>query len=258
MPDDLRLRARVSVGARVERIRRGWYRLKVPAGPAGVYRLAQLDDYGVSLPRSMFRWRPPCTLSLRARASASCLPGTWGFGWWNDPFTAQSGLSGMTRRWPTLPNAAWFFYASPPGHLALRDDHPARGFLASAFRARRSWPVGALLALPALLPALITRRAFMLLRYLARLAVDEDAVALDVHPTQWHDYRLEWHVDHVAYYVDDTLQASTGVTPKAPLGLVIWIDNQYAAFPPNDRPRFGTLANPNEAWLDIADVTAEP
>lgn len=249
------LRARVSVGARVERVGLARYRLKIPEGPPGVYRLAQLDDYGVSSRRSEFSWHPPCSFSLRARVSASRLPGTWGFGWWNDPFAAQLGLSGMAQRWPALPNAAWFFYASPPNYLALRDDHPARGFLAAAFSARRGWPLAALLALP-LLPALMVFKASRMLRYLARLAVDEYAVALSVEPTQWHEYKLEWRADRVSYYIDGALQVSTQITPRGPLGLVIWIDNQYAAFPPDGRPRFGTLANP-EAWLEVTDMVAE-
>ena len=68
----------------------GTWRLEIPAGPAGTYRVAQLDDYA-HLPRLRFPWRSDTEqvlrLSLEARLSAPELPGTWGFGWWNDPFS---------------------------------------------------------------------------------------------------------------------------------------------------------------------------
>ena len=41
--------------------------------------------------------------------------GTWGFGFWNDPFTLSLGMGGAARRTPCGPRAAvWFFHASPP------------------------------------------------------------------------------------------------------------------------------------------------
>ncbi|MCX7976420.1 MAG: serine/threonine-protein phosphatase 2A activator, partial [Bellilinea sp.] len=47
----------------------GWL-LRLPPGPAGSYRVAQLDDYH-HLPRHRFRWQPPLTFSLTAQVSAS-------------------------------------------------------------------------------------------------------------------------------------------------------------------------------------------
>jgi hypothetical protein len=46
-------------------------------------------------------------------------------------------------------------------------------------------------------------------------------------------------------------------SPRAPLGLVIWIDNQYAAFTRRGRLSWGLEANPQEAWLEVADLQAE-
>jgi len=43
------------------------------------------------------------------------------------------------------------------------------------------------------------------------------------------------------------------VSPRPPLGLVIWIDNQYAAFTPDGKIGFGVLAN-DEAWLEIKEL----
>src|SRR5512147_1754689 len=108
---------------------RSW-RLEIPAGPAGAYRWAQIDDH-LRLARRSFPCRPPLRLDLRARLSALDLPGTWGFGFWNDPFSTSLGVGGAARRLPVLPNAAWFFYAGQPNYLAFRDTHPAEGFLAA-------------------------------------------------------------------------------------------------------------------------------
>ncbi len=134
MPGSPTLGQRTQAGGQVDRLdAAGGWRLSLPPGPAGQYRWAQLDDY-IPLPRRRFLWTPPVRLSLEARVSAPGLPGTWGFGFWNDPFQASLGLGGTARRLPALPNAAWFFYASPPNFLAFRDDLPAQGLLAATFR----------------------------------------------------------------------------------------------------------------------------
>ena len=71
-----------------------WH-LKVPAGPGESYRLAQLDDDD-NLRRQHFLWSPPLHLNFRARTSSSEIPGTWGFGLWNDPFSLSLGIGGGT------------------------------------------------------------------------------------------------------------------------------------------------------------------
>lgn len=246
------LERRATAAAEVRAVAPGRWRLSIPAGPAGRYRLAQLDDYS-RRQRPAFAWRPPLRLTLSARASQPALAGTWGFGLWNDPFSANLGLGGAARRLPTLPNAAWFFYASPPNHLAVHDHHPAQGYLAATF-ASPAVPAPVLaLAAPAL-PLLAWPRVARRLRRLARRLVAEDAALLAVDPTAWHTYELDWLAGGVRFYVDRRLAFETAVAPRGPLGLVLWIDNQYAAFPPAGRLRFGTLATPEPAWLELAEV----
>src|SRR5512146_2593802 len=126
------LKPRYTQGARVEEISSSHFRFSIPGGAVGAYRLAQLDDYS-QLTRSQLHWHAPCSLLIKARVSENDLPGTWGFGIWNDPFTASLGLGGMARRLPALPITAWFFRASPPDYLSLRDDLPPQGFLAAVF-----------------------------------------------------------------------------------------------------------------------------
>ncbi len=129
-------------------------RLALPGAVAGSYADAQIDDYD-NLPHSHYRWRPPLRMEVRARSShpvhpARLLPasdagepqaylrGTVGFGFWNYPFS----LSG---RFVRLPDAVWFFGASPPSNMALVPGIPGWGWKAQVvhshrLRAARRWP----------------------------------------------------------------------------------------------------------------------
>ena len=268
------LNSRSTAGGEVERLGHNHWCLRIPAGPAGRYRWAQLDDY-LHLPRASFRSRPPLALHLRARVSHPDLEGTWGFGFWNDPFSAGLGLGGAVRQLPALPNACWFFYASPPNYLALRDDHPAQGFLTATFSSPTVSPRGkspdfsALLLLPTAgrgdpaptedraVPLMAWPRAARTIRRLARRFIGEAAASVEVTPTEWHAYGLEWCSDAVHFSLDGQPLWETTIAPRGRLGLVIWIDNQYAAFPPGGRLRFGTLATAEPGWLEVADVEVE-
>jgi hypothetical protein len=44
------------------------------------------------------------------------------------------------------------------------------------------------------------------------------------------------------------------IHPRGRLGLVIWIDNQYASLPPDGHVGYGTLANDQPAWLELEDL----
>lgn len=241
-------------GAQVTSTESGW-RLTIPPGPAGQYRLAQLDDYA-GLSRHRFPWKPPFTLSLKARASAQMLPGTWGFGLWNDPFSFSLGLGGASRRLPALPNAAWFFFASPPNYLSLHDDLPAEGATAGVFQS----PIipAPLLALgtPGL-PLLAWPPTARQLRRLARGLVRQDTASLSHDPTAWHKYTIHWSTKLVTFLVDDTVVFESPIVPRRPLGLVLWVDNQYMAFPPDGKLKMGTLANEVESWIEVADLRVD-
>ena len=78
-----------------------------------------------------------------------------------------------------------------------------------------------------------------------------DVQSVDV--TQWHEYRLEWSPTRVLFYVDEALALESPVSPNPPLGVIIWIDNQYAAFTPEGRIAFGVLEG-NEEWLEVENI----
>lgn len=242
-------------GSRVEQIQPGVWRLEIPPGVKGSYRLAQLDDYQ-ALPRRSFRWQPPLRLELRCHTSAPELPGTWGFGLWNDPFSLSLGLGGGTQRFPALPNAAWFFFASPQNYLSFRNNMPAQGFLAAVFRSpifpapllALASPVLVLLALP---------WAARLGRWLMRQVIRQDAALIHTDVTTWHSYALEWQTNRLSWQVDGEKVMESKVAPQGRLSLVLWIDNQFAALPPRGRLRYGLLANPEAAWIELADIHLE-
>lgn len=223
----------------------GW-RLGIPAGGSGRYRLSQLDDQ-IGVPRRAYAWRPPLSVSLRARVSSRTTPGTWGFGLWNDPYGFSLGPGDTFLRLPGLPQTVWFFCASPKSYLSFRDDKPAHGFFAQVFRSPRFSmslvPAG--LALPF---APKTAR-----RMLSRV-VDEDSAAVRADPSQWHAYRIHWTTARAAFWVDSRLVLESSVSPSPPLGFVIWIDNQYAAFDPQGKLSWGMEENPEEAWLEVKDL----
>jgi hypothetical protein len=223
----------------------GGFRLTIPDGDNRHYRVAQLDDYA-KLARKDFPHRPSLSLSLRARVSATSLPGTWGFGLWNDPFGLSIGFGGKPLRLPALPNAVWFFYASKENCLSF-GEKPGDGFLAQAFSSP-VFPLGRLARVGVTLPFSGTKA-----RALMNEIVEEDGVRLGVDVTEWHAYRFEWSPRRSAFWVDETLVLETSVSPRPPLGLVIWIDNQYAAWWPDGKLGFGILGN-DEAWLEVKEI----
>ncbi len=246
--DAVLLQPRHSREARLITTGKGW-RLGIPAGGPTRYRVSQLDDQR-GLARHSYLWQPPLTLNLLARVSSVSPPGTWGFGFWNDPYGFSFGPGDKFLRLPALPQAAWFFAASPRNYLSFRDDRPANGFLAQTFRSPRFHPslIGAALAFP--FAPTTTRK-------LLRQFIAEDAATVQVDPTQWHAYRLIWSDARCVFSVDGAVVLRTAITPTAPLGLVIWIDNQYAAFDPNGTLRWGMEENLDEIWLEIESLQLE-
>jgi len=245
------LQARTTPGGKVQPILNGW-RFEITEGGPAAYRLAQLDDYTL-LARRRFMWREQATLHLRCRVSNSALPGTWGFGFWNDPFALSLGLQGAARRLPVLPNTCWFFHASEQNHLSFAEGQPASGFLAQAFSSPR---IPSALLAPGVFasPLLLIRPLSKWLRAnIAARLIREDAKRISVDVTEWHEYRLKWSPARVEYAIDDEMVFDTAASPKGPLGLVIWIDNQYAAWLPDGSLGMGALVSP-AAWMEISDL----
>lgn len=211
------------------------------------YTNAQIDDYQ-HLPRRAFPWRPPLRLSVRARFShpAMALRGTAGFGFWNDPL-AMAG-----RRLPALPQAVWFLYAAPPSDLKLAMDAPGWGWKAATIDARR-WPFAALApTIPLAVPLMNIPPVYRLLWPIGRRAIGVAERLVPVAMTDWHIYTIDWRREGAAFYVDGALLLRTNTAPAGPLGLVIWLDNQYMQVTPWGRFAWGLVEKPQAEWLEVA------
>jgi hypothetical protein len=245
------LKPSFSPGAAANRTETGW-QLRIPPGGKNLYRLAQLDDYA-GLPRRHFLHSPPWIFSLRAKLSAPDLPGTWGFGLWNDPFGSLIGFGDKARLLPVLPNAAWFFYGSRQNWLSLHARIPGNGFFAGTIT---SAAIPTVLLTPCffLLPLLVIKPFSRLLRKMACKVVRQDAVAISADVTKWHEYSLDWLRESVEFYIDGVSILKTPISPNTPLGLAIWVDNQFAAWTSRGSLSFGTLAN-SSAWMEIEAIS---
>jgi len=220
------------------------------------YTDAQIDDTQ-RLARRAFLWRPPLRLAVRARFShpgpplvegAGILRGTAGFGFWNDPFL-MTGL-----RVPTLPRAIWFFYASPPSNMKLDLRTPGYGWKAATIDALR-WPafflaLSAPLAVPLMNVRPLYRRLWPVLQRVLRVA----EAPVEAPMTEWHTYAIEWGSRSARFSVDDTAVLATDCSPRGPLGLVIWLDNQYLVATPWGRLGYGLLASEGRQWLELESV----
>lgn len=217
------------------------------------YSDAQITDYQ-GLPRRAFPWSPPLRLTVRAWAShdADVLKGTAGFGFWNEPF-----VPGAHDR-PHLPQAVWFFFASPPSNMALAQGVPGWGWKAAVFDATR-WPFLALMPLAPI--GFLMMRIPPLYRRLwpvGQRSLHVSEAALSVSLTRPHTYELEWLTDRVIFRVEGEEVRVAPYSPRGPLGFIAWIDNQYAIVTPQGHFKFGVVATAERQWIALDRVEIQP
>ena len=109
-----------------------------------------------------------------------------------------------------------------------------------------------------LLPLLLIPLTGKLLRPLLRSFIKDDNKSLNLDATRWHKYEILCGYDKVEFIVDDNTVHTSTVVPKGRLGCVLWIDNQYAAYPPNGKVSFGILKTEKTEWLDLSEISIIP
>jgi hypothetical protein len=81
---------------------------------------------------------------------------------------------------------------------------------------------------------------------------------LEIDPSAWHAYEIEWTDVMIRFFVDRMEVLSSANPPHPPLGLVLWIDNQYAVASPEKGFGFGVLPIEREQTLELEDARIEP
>lgn len=215
------------------------------------YTNSQIDDYQ-GLARRDFKWRPPLSMTVRARFSQSAgIKGTAGFGFWNDPFLMTGA------RTPTLPRAIWFFYASSPSNIRLDSHTPGDGWKAATIDTMRP---GALLLAP-LAPLIILlmnfRPVYRAFWPAIQRALRVKEAIVDAEMTEWHTYAIEWGKEHAQFTVDGRTILDSAPSPLGPLGFVMWLDNQYMVVTPWGRFGWGLLDIAGCQWMEVDRLVIE-
>jgi hypothetical protein len=93
----------------------------------------------------------------------------------------------------------------------------------------------------------------------ARRAVRAHEAMLDDIPlTEWHAYEIDWQPSQAVFRVDGMERLRAPAPPPGPLGLVIWIDNQYAIASREGKFAFGLCAVSEAQWLEVDDLQVGP
>ena len=226
----------------------------------GQYTDAQIDDYD-NMPRANYPWKPPLRMSVIARSSlpaatlsstgedTTFLKGTAGFGFWNYPFSIKGDIL-------MLPEAIWFFYASPPSNMALVPGIPGWGWKAQVVHSMRPGSLAATVPLAATIAfGLLNGETRPAARWMQKVSGACEAL-LPVEMTEWHRYTLEWQRNGASFWVDNTLVLHSPQSPTRPLGFVAWLDNQYAVATPRGVLRFGTISS-GPQWFEMDSVKIE-
>lgn len=234
--------------------------MSVPHAKIGEYSDAQIDDYG-RRSRANFPWKPPLRMEVRTRSShpaataqstiesSNILRGTAGFGFWNYPFSVRGDIL-------MLPEAIWFFYASPPSNMTLVPDVPGWGWKAQVVHSMRPGALAATapMALSAVW-ARLTGETRPAARWIQRVSGASEAL-LNVAMEEWHTYRIEWWQNKATFWVDGLLVHTVLHPPVRPLGFIAWLDNQYAVATPRGILRFGTVTS-GPQWFELDSVKIE-
>lgn len=224
----------------------GGVRLVLAGATREAYSDAQLDDYQRGARAPLLR-RPPLRLHVRARFShePSELRGTMGFGLWNYPIA-----------WPPAPpRALWFFYGSPPGDMALAVGVPGSGWKAATIDTGRARALALLPLAPIAVPLMWSPPLYRGLWPPIQRAVGVAEALARVPMTAWHDYVIEWGERTSRFLVDGRVVLAEAPSPRGPLCLVLWIDNQYLVATPQGRLAWGMLDLPAAQWLEIAALS---
>jgi hypothetical protein len=143
--------------------------------------------------------------------------------------------------------------ASEPNYLSIHDNAAGQGNLAGVFRSPHIPGMAlapTLVGFPLLFIPVISR----MIRKWAGTIIKQEAMNFPCDFRDWHRYQIVWNESQVCFSVDDQSVLHTQLTPNGPLGMVIWIDNQYALWTKEGRIGMGTLLNRNRRGSSYKDL----
>lgn len=239
-------------GSAIEHTGASWLFANEPI-EAGHYTDAQIDDYQ-GLRRRDFLWKPPLTLTVRARFShpAGELTGTAGFGFWNDPFMMTGA------RMPSLPRTIWFFYASPPSDMKLDLNTPGHGWKAATLDAIRLPFFLLAPTMPLAVPLMNIPTLYRALWPVGQRAIGVSEAPVEADMTGWHSYQIDWGAHRATFRVDEHTILDCDTPPRGPLGFVMWIDNQAMIATPQGRFGYRLLALQERQWMEVDTLHIDP
>jgi hypothetical protein len=164
----------------------------------------------------------------------------------------------LEARSPALPRAIWFFYGSPPSNMKLALDTPGCGWKAATIDAAKVPFLLLAPTAPVALPLMHLRALYRRLWPVGQRAIRVSEAAVDADMTAWHTYAIRWERRSARFLVDGQEILASNTPPRGPLGLVIWLDNQYMVVTPQGRFRHGLLAQPGRQWLELESVHVTP
>jgi hypothetical protein len=241
-----------SIGqANIEPLAEGAVRLNLPANNGQQYHNAQIYNYAGSL--KDLPSAAPVRLSLRAWASQSgdTMRGTFGFGFWNQPFMPG-------QRWPRLPRYLWFFGGGPPHNMALAKGVPGFGWKAATADFSRAGFLALLPSAPIGFLLMRNRALYQRLWGVGQTAIGAAEKLLNVDVRQPHQYQIDWLPNCARFYVDSQLVLQAPSAPAGKLGFIAWLDNQYAIVTPQGGLGFGLVPVPEPQWLVIEQLQLSP
>ena len=134
---------------------------------------------------------------------------------------------------------------------------PGYGWKAATIDTMR--PHALLLApfVPVAVPLMNIRPFYHAVWPIIQRAVNVEEAVIAAETTEWHTYAIEWRKEHDQFTVDGTTVLKNAPSPWGPLGLVMWLDNQYMVVTPWGRLGWGLLDISGCQWMEVDSLAIE-
>ena len=138
--------------------------------------------------------------------------------------------------------------------MKLAINTPGYGWKAATLDAIR-WPFFALLpTVPLAVPLMNIDWLYRACWPIGQRAIHVSEALVPVDMTGWHTYQIDWQEQRVVFSIDGDPLLNCNTSPRGPLGLVMWLDNQYMVATPWGLFKSGLLDAPGRQWLEVSKL----